>query len=266
MKIFKTIAVTAVLALTLCACQTPKLGYFQNVQSGQSYDVSKPIFVTLQPGDKLSILVSSKDPNLAYLFNLPIVGHYRTSSSEQSLNSNQVASYTIDKDGYIDFPVIGEIHVAGLNRKEVQTLIKSTLIERQLLKDPMVVVDFLDLTYGVMGEVKNPGRFGFDHDKLTILDALSRAGDLTIYGVRESVLVAREENGRQTYYRVNLANADELYSSPVFYLKPNDIIYVEPNARRAKDSTEMGNALSQPGLWVSVASLLTSVCVLIFNK
>lgn len=265
MKIFKTLAVAAAMALALCACETPKLGYFQNVQSGQSYDVSKPIFVTLQPGDKLSILVSSKDPNLAYLFNLPIVGHYRTSTSEQSLNSNQVASYTLDKDGNIDFPVLGELHVSGLSRKEVATLIKTNLIDRQLLKDPMVVVDFLDLTYGVMGEVRNPGRYGFDHDKLTILDALSRAGDLTIYGMRENVLVAREDNGRQSYYRVNLTNADELYSSPVFYLKPNDIIYIEPNTRRAKESTEMGNALSQPGLWVSVASLLTSVAVLIFK-
>lgn len=265
MKILKTITVAVAMALALCACETPKLGYFQNVQSGQSYDVSKPLFVTLQPGDKLSILVSSKDPNLAYLFNLPIVGHYRTSSSEQSLNSNQVASYTIDKEGNIDFPVVGELHVSGLNRKEVATLVKNTLIERQLLKDPVVIVDFLDLTYGVMGEVRNPGRYGFDHDKLTILDALSRAGDLTIYGLRENVLVAREESGRQTYYRVNLTNADELYSSPVFYLKPNDIIYIEPNTRRAKESTEMGNALAQPGLWVSVASLLTSVAVLIFK-
>lgn len=178
MKIFKNLTMVAAVALMLGACSTPKLGYFQSVQSGQSFDVSKPLFVTLQPGDKLSVLVSSKDPNLAYLFNLPIVGHYRTTTSDQTLNSNQVASYTIDQNGNIDFPVVGEMHVAGLNRKEVATLIKNTLIQRELLKDPMVIVDFLDLTYGVMGEVKNPGRFGFDHDKLTILDALSRAGDL----------------------------------------------------------------------------------------
>lgn len=266
MKIFKNLTMVAAVALMLGACSTPKLGYFQSVQSGQSFDVSKPLFVTLQPGDKLSVLVSSKDPNLAYLFNLPIVGHYRTTTSDQTLNSNQVASYTIDQNGNIDFPVVGEMHVAGLNRKEVATLIKNTLIQRELLKDPMVIVDFLDLTYGVMGEVKNPGRFGFDHDKLTILDALSRAGDLTIYGVRENVLVAREDGGKQTYYRVDLTNADNLYSSPVFYLKPNDIIYVEPNTRRAKESSEVGNALMQPTLWVSVASLLTTITVLFVKK
>ena len=117
----------------------------------------------------------------------------------------------------------------------------------------------------LLTSLKSPGRYGFDHDKLTILDALSRAGDLTIYGVRENVLVAREDNGKQTYYRINLTNADELYSSPVFYLKPNDIIYVEPNVKRVKESTEVGNAFSQPSLWISVASLLTSIMVLVFK-
>ena len=264
MKI-KHLFLGAFTALIISSCSTPQLGYFQGVQSGQSFDVSKPTFVTMQPGDKLSILVSSKDPNLAYLFNLPIVGHHRTSTSEQSLNSNQIASYTVDSNGFIDFPILGEIQVTGLSRKEVAQVIKNKLIQQELLKDPVVVVDFLDLTYGVMGEVKNPGRYGFDHDKLTILDALSRAGDLTIYGVRDNVLVAREDNGKQTYYRVNLTNADELYASPVFYLKPNDIIYIEPNVKRVKESTEVGNAFSQPSLWISVASLLTSIMVLVFK-
>ena len=262
MKI-KHLILGAFAALLISSCSTPQLGYFQGVESGQAFEMSQPTFVTLQPGDKLSILVSSKDPNLAYLFNLPIVGHYRTSTSDQSLNSNQIASYTIDQNGNIDFPVIGELHVAGLNRKEVATLVKKTLVERELLKDPMVTVDFLDLTYGVIGEVKNPGRFGFDHDKLTLLDAISRAGDLTIHGIRENVLVAREENGKQTYYRVDLTNAGSLYTSPVFYLKPNDIVYIEPNNKRAKESTEIGNALSQPSLWISMASLLTTITVLI---
>ncbi len=265
MKRITKIATAAIAALAMCACSTPKLGYFQGVETGQSYDVSKPLFVTMQPGDRLSIIVSSKDPNLAYLFNLPVVGRIRTESGEQNFNSNQVANYTIDKDGNIDFPVIGSLHLAGLTRKEVATLVKTTLIERQLLKDPTVTVDFLDLTYGVMGEVKSPGRYTFDHDKLTLLDALSRAGDLTIYGLRENVLIAREDDGRQTYYRVNLTNADELYKSPVFYLKPNDIIYVEPNTRRAREASETGNSFTQPTLWVSIASLLTSVAVLIWK-
>lgn len=263
MKKIKTIIMSAALTLCLGACSTPKLGYFQDVQPGQSFTVSAPNYVTLQPGDKVSILVSSKDPNLAYLFNLPIVGNYRNTSSDQTLSTGRIASYAVDKSGNIDFPILGEIHVAGLNRKEVASLVKNTLIQKELLKDPIVTVEFLDLTFGVLGEVKNPGRFNFDHDKMTLLDAISRAGDLTINGIRENVTVAREEGGKYTYYRVDLTNAASLYDSPVYYLKPNDIVYVEPNIKKAKEATELGNSLAQPSLWISVASLLTTITVLI---
>ncbi|MCF0180666.1 MAG: polysaccharide biosynthesis/export family protein [Muribaculaceae bacterium] len=264
MKSLKLLTAAA-LALTLGACSTPQLGYFQGVQSGQSFDVSKPVFATFQPGDKLSILVSSKDPSLAYVFNLPVVGNYRPNTEDNPI-TNRVSNYTIDQDGTIDFPVLGKIHIAGMTRREVADYIKNQLVTKELLKDPTITIEPIDLTYGVMGEVKSPGRYAFDHDKLTLLDALSRSGDLTIYGQRENVLVARTENGKQTYYRVDLTNADQLYASPVFYLRPNDIIYIEPNKRRAKESSEVGNTLAQPTLWVSVASLLTSVAVLIFRK
>lgn len=264
MKIFKTLFLVAALAIACSSCETPKLGYFQDVKSGDSFEVSKPEFVKLQAGDRLSVLVSSRDPNLAYLFNLPIVAHYRP-LADQSLNSNQVASYTVDQNGNIDFPVLGEIHVAGMTRKDLSTHIKKTLINRQMLKDPMVTVDFIDMTYGVLGEVKNPGRYGFDRDRITLLDAISRAGDLTINGVRENLLVCRDENGKQTYYRVDLTKADQIYSSPVFYLKPNDIIYVEPNLKKEKEATEFGNSFMQPSLWISAASLLTTILVLIIK-
>ena len=98
-----------------------------------------------------------------------------------------------------------------------------------------------------------------DHDKVTILDALSQAGDLTIYGRRDNVLVMRQEGKTQNVYRIDLANADQLYSSPVFYLQQNDVIYVEPNTRRAKEATELGISFSNPSLWLSAASLLTTI-------
>ena len=118
----------------------------------------------------------------------------------------------------------------------------------------------------ICGEVKNPGRFVIDHDKVTILDALSQAGDLTIYGRRDNVLVMRQEGKTQNVYRIDLANADQLYSSPVFYLQQNDVIYVEPNTRRAKEATELGISFSNPSLWLSAASLLTTISVLIFKN
>lgn len=264
MKITKLLLLIS-LALVVASCTAPKLGYFQDVQSGQLQELQAPKLVTAQPGDKLSILVGSKDPNLAYLFNLQIVGRYKTSQSDASLNTSQVASYTLDVNGEIDFPVLGKISLQGMTRSQIAAYIKNELISRDLLKDPVVTVDFLDLFFSVMGEVNTPGRFLMDHDKTTIIDALSRAGDLTINGKRENVLVMREENGNQMAYRVDLTNIQSLYNSPVYYLKQGDLIYVEPNEKKAREATAAGNAFLQPTLWISLASLLTSVSVLIFK-
>ncbi|MBQ9585159.1 MAG: polysaccharide export protein [Muribaculaceae bacterium] len=247
------------------SCQAPKLGYFQDVQAGQSQTLQDPKLVTIQPGDKLSILVGSKDPGLAYLFNLQIVGRYKTSQSDANLSTSQVASYTLDENGDIDFPVLGKLNIKGKTRSEVAAFIKNELIRRDLLKDPIVTVDFLDLYFSVMGEVKTPGRFLMDHDKTTLIDALSRAGDLTINGRRDNVLVIRETDGKQLAYRIDLTNLQSIYNSPVYYLKQGDMIYIEPNEKKARESTATGNAFLQPSLWISLASLLTSISVLIFK-
>ncbi|MBP5687586.1 MAG: polysaccharide biosynthesis/export family protein [Muribaculaceae bacterium] len=264
MKIIKLITLMC-LALVVASCGAPKLGYFQDVQSGQLQDLQQPKLVTVQPGDKLSILVGSKDPGLAYLFNLQIVGRYKTSQSDASLSTSQVASYTVDEFGEIDFPVLGKLALKGMTRSQIAAYIKNQLISRELLKDPIVTVDFLDLFFSVMGEVNAPGRFLMDHDVTTIIDALSRAGDLTINGKRDNVLVMREEGGKQMAYRIDLTNLQSIYNSPVYYLKQGDMIYVEPNEKKAREATAAGNAFLQPTLWISLASLITSVSVLIFK-
>lgn len=252
-------------ALLLSACSAPKLGYFQDLQSGQVQQLGKMPSIKIEPGDKLSILVGSKNPELAYLFNLNIIGHYRSSSADASLQTNQIATYTVDENGDIDFPVIGKMHIAGMSRSEVSNYIKTRLINGDYLKDATVTVNFLDLYFEVMGEVLRPGRFQIDHDRITLIDALSRSGDLTIYGKRDNVLVIREENGAQVTYRVDLRNAQQLYSSPAYYIKQNDIVYVEPNTTRANQSTVAGNTWVTPTFWLSVASFLTTICVLIFK-
>lgn len=262
---FRNLLILVCLTIIVSSCEAPKLGYFQDVQSGQVQQLSAPKLVTVEPGDKLSILVGSKDPGLAYLFNLQIVGRYKTSQSDANLSTTQVASYTVDETGCIDFPVLGKLNISGKTRSEVASYIKHELISRQMLKDPIVTVDFLDLFFSVMGEVNAPGRFLMDHDKTTLIDALSRAGDLTINGKRDNVLVMREEDGKQMAYRVDLTNIQSLYSSPVYYLKQGDMIYVEPNEKKAREATAAGNAFLQPTLWISLASLLTSVSVLIFK-
>jgi polysaccharide export outer membrane protein len=262
---FRNLLILVCLTIIVSSCEAPKLGYFQDVQSGQVQQLSAPKLVTVEPGDKLSILVGSKDPGLAYLFNLQIVGRYKTSQSDANLSTTQVASYTVDETGCIDFPVLGKLNISGKTRSEVASYIKHELISRQMLKDPIVTVDFLDLFFSVMGEVNAPGRFLMDHDKTTLIDALSRAGDLTINGKRDNLLVMREEDGKQMAYRVDLTNIQSLYNSPVYYLKQGDMIYVEPNEKKAREATAAGNAFLQPTLWISLASLLTSVSVLIFK-
>ena len=135
----------------------------------------------------------------------------------------------MDSKGDIDFPVLGKLHVQDMTREEVAVYIKKELQSHDLIKDPVVTVEFMNLSVNVMGEVNRPGRYNIDKDHLTILDALSQAGDLTIYGKREKVLVLRNENGKQRVYGINLCSADHLYSSPVYYLQQNDVVYVEPN-------------------------------------
>ena len=265
MKKIKNLLVAGIIALAVTSCEAPKLGYFQNVQSGEIEQLSVPQMVRLQPGDKLSILVSSKNPELAYLFNLPVVGHYQSSTSGRGLTTSTVSHYTVDADGTIDFPVLGRLSVMGLTRSEVSALVKNKLLLSDMIKDPVVTVDFLDMYFSVTGEVAKPGRVIINHDKTTLFDALSQAGDITIFGKRDNVLIMREENGQQKAYRIDLRNAQELYSSPAFYIQQNDMIYVEPNAKRARESQASGNSWLQPSLWISLASFAVSLAVLIIK-
>lgn len=253
-------------ALLLGACaSTKKIAYFQDLLPGEGgFQVTSPIEIRISPEDKISIVVNSKDPQLADLFNLPVVGHRIGQTLTTSMNQNQqISGYTVDSRGNIDFPVLGEIKVQGMNRAEVAAAIKSELVNRNLVKDPVVTVEFMNLNVAIMGEVNNPGRFSIDRDKITILDAVSMAGDLTIYGKRENVLVLRRTNGSQKVYRVNLCSAEQLYGSPAYYLQQNDVVYVEPNSTRARQSNVNGNNVISTSFWLSVASLLTTVIVLL---
>ena len=212
-------------------------------------------------------MVNSKDAELSNLFNLPIVSHRIGTSSERSISSNsqQISGYTVDEQGYIDFPVVGKLLIGGLSRTEIAMHIKQTLIREDLVKDPVVTVEFMNLGISVLGEVAHPGKFALDRDRVTLLDAIAMAGDLTIYGKRESVYVLREEQGVQIPYLVDLTSAGQLYSSPVYYLQQNDVIYIEPNTVKARQSTVNGNNVRSTSFWISLASLFTSVAVLIFK-
>ncbi len=262
MKI-KKLFVAAAAALLLWSCATPeKITYFQDLTPGETeLTVSDPVEITMQPKDKISILVSSQDLRLTNMFNLPIISQ-QVGTTNTATNTNQnrgLSGYTVDKDGCIDFPVVGKVKVQGMTREEVAACIKQELVSRDLVKDPVVTVEFMNLTVSVMGEVSKPGRYNIDRDHLTVLDALSTAGDLTIYGDREKVLVLRQEGSVQRVYGVNLNSASDVYSSPVYYLKQGDVVYVEPNDTRKRQSTVNGNNIRSTSFWISIASLIASI-------
>ena len=187
MKFYKIIIVAASV-LVLVACSTSKeISYFQDLRPGESeLTLAAPMEIKIQPKDKLSILVNSQDLRLTNLFNLPIVSQQVGQESSSGTNRG-VSGYTVDSKGDIDFPVLGGLHVQGMTREEVAVYIKKELQSHDLIKDPVVTVEFMNLSVNVMGEVNRPGRYNIDKDHLTILDALSQAGDLTIYGSNEVV-------------------------------------------------------------------------------
>lgn len=263
---FCKILMAVALVLSLGSCSTPKqISYFQDLRPGESeMSLVAPVEITIHPKDKLSILVNSQDMRLTNLFNLSIVSQQL--GLETSYGTNRgMSGYTVDSKGDIDFPVLGKIHIEGMTREQVAAHIKEELQSHDLVKDPVVTVEFMNLTVSVMGEVNKPGRYNIDKDNITILDALSQAGDLTIYGKREKVLVLRNEEGKQRVYGVDLCSGEHVYSSPVYYLQQGDVVYVEPNDTKARQSTVNGNNVRSTSFWISLASLLTTIGVLVFK-
>lgn len=254
-----------VFLFVLASCKTyEKINYMQDVGVDTPVEVSVNQGIRIQPQDMLSIVVSSKTPELAMIFNLPVVSYQAGSEVVSGAGSQRLLGYVVDNNGEIDFPVLGKIKVAGLTRWEVQEYIKKTIIDAGLMKDLVVTVEFMNFKISIMGEVNSPGTYTINGDKVTLLEALSMARDLTIYGKRDGVYVVREENGVRTTYNVDLRSVS-LFDSPVYYLRQNDVVYVEPNKVRAGQSTINENSLKSVSLWISIGSFLTSLAVLIFK-
>ena len=253
--------------LTSCGTAKERIVYFQDLQQYSEGIEVEQQYITLRPDDKISIVVNSKDPKLAALFNLPVANRTIGSdvSTATSNSSSQIASYAIDANGNIDFPVLGTLHIAGMTREHVRTFIKELLVTNNLVKDAIVTVEYVNLQISVLGEVNAPGKYPINRDNLTILDALSMAGDLTINGLRNKVYVLRNEDGKQKSYKVDLLSVKELYSSPVYFIRQNDVIYVEPNAMRARQSTVNGNATRSVSFWTSIVSFLASISSIVIS-
>lgn len=270
-KDLKKIIAGLLLCIVMTGCKVPqKVAYFQDTDTNTIVDLAESKQITVKPGDRISIVVKSKDPAISDLFNLPVYSsRIGTGGSQISgdvklrsysgPNSETLASYTVDSKGDIDFPVLGMLHIEGMTRAELSGYIKGELMGRDLVKDPTVIVDFLSTGVDVLGEVKNPGRYDINKDNITILEALSLAGDLNITGQRENVKVIRTENGKLHTYKIDLTDSKSVASSPVYYLQQGDVVYVEPTDMQKRATTVNGNNALSVGFWISVASLLTSV-------
>lgn len=250
--------------LAVPSCSTPKeISYFQDLESVEGQRIGGAKGITVRPKDKISIIVNCKSPELTALFNLPYVTQRLGENSRSAISSGYsqgyISGYTVDDRGCVDFPVLGEVHVAGMTREEIASEIKRELREQGQATDAVVTVDFMNLYYQVLGEVARPGRYAIDKDALTILDAIGAAGDLTIYGRRDRVKVLRDEGGRMRTYEVDLCSASDLIASPVYYVRQNDVIYVDPNDVRARQSTVNGNNVRSTSFWISLTSLAASV-------
>ena len=221
--------------LTGCV-QTKQLAYFQG-EPGRTdaLTIADRYVPKIQPGDVLSVQVSSLNPEASSFFN----PYAALASADRGGIQTMVTSatplpaqngYLVDNAGLIELPVLGKVAVAGQTIIQVKDRLRESL--KEYLKEPTVNIRNLNFRISVMGEVTRPSLFTIPNEQITLLEALSLSGDVTIYGRRENVLIIREENGKRTFARVDLTRRD-LFSSPYYYLHPNDVVYVEPGKARA---------------------------------
>lgn len=259
------------LILLLGSCSAPKnVAYFQNAEAIRGMTLQEEQPLRLRPNDKINIFVNSADPMLMSQFNLmantsnprsvgTTVTPQMMAGNVSSSSNGLMLPYTVDDQGDIDFPILGKVAVKGMTRKEVAAYIRARLLVRDLVRDPIVTVEYVNLSVKVLGEVNRPGRIDILRDNYTILDAIADAGDLTINGQRENVLVMREIDGADETYVVNLCDRQEMLNSPAYYLQQNDVVYVTPNKKRQREAHSTGNTFNQPAFYFSLASLLTTI-------
>ena len=272
MKNKKSITILMV-AFTLASCQSYKrVPYLQSYESLTDKGYKEIVInevnqqdtlydARIQPKDLLSITVNTTDPQAAAPFNLTVQTPLNAALTNINTTTQPtLQQYLVNNSGEIDFPVIGTLRVGGLTKNEAESLIRERL--RPYLKEaPIVTVRMANYKISVLGEVARPGSFTIGNEKVNVLEALAMAGDMTIYGVRDNVKLIREdESGKRKIINLDLNNAG-IVTSPYYYLKQNDILYVTPNETKAKNS-DIGNSTT---LWVSSISILVSIAGLLVN-
>ncbi len=255
------ILLTAIVILSSCASQK-RIWYMQNAKGNYPAVIAQDYQIKIKPLDRLTIVVNSKDPELAAPFN--------SSTSYSSLSGTAVGSSygaqalqvrTVDENGMLDMPIIGMIECKDKTRSELAQIIAAKIREGEYISDPSVNVQFADMKISVIGEVARPGQYNITSDRVSIFDALAMAGDLTIYGLRSDIAVVREVNNTRTVYYIDLTSSD-IFNSPAYYLGQNDFVYVKPNKYKARSGEIDQNRnfyLSLAGTAISVATLIVTL-------
>ena len=258
--------ILAILLLTASCTSYKKVPYLQGAETLSKDELSvinAQYIQKIMPSDLLSITVNSATPEGAIPFNLPLIPMAKLENSAYGLNSTLgMQTYLVDTDGSIDFPILVKLAIAGLSKTEVQQLIKSKIYPLYIKEEPIITVRFVNYKVSLLGEVARPGTYQVINEKINILEALSLAGDMTLYGRRDNVLLMRENlKGEKEIIRIDMTKNDIL-KSPYFYLQQNDIIYVQPNKSRAR-TADIGSAetllISVVGTLISLTSLIVTV-------
>ena len=257
---FFALIVTTAFLLGSCG-STKNVAYFQN---SDTVDLSQSQFLydaKIMPKDQLTITVSTTNDEAAVPFNLTVPTP-QSVNSRSSYSQAMLQTYLVDNSGNINYPIIGEIHVGGLTKSEAENMIREKIkVYMAEAENPIVTVRMTGYQISVIGEVARPGTFTVSREKITVLEALAQAGDLTIYGMRNNVQLIREDaDGKKAIYFLNLNDAN-LINSPYYYLQQNDVIYVTPNKVKAQNSS-VGSMTS---LWFSATSILISLTSLLYN-
>ncbi len=251
-------AVLIGLLLTSCAAQK-RVWYLQDARPYTPEQIAEEGQIRIKPFDRLTVVVNSKDPELAVPFNAATSYNSLTGSQISSVTSAQSLQVrTVDEAGFLEMPIIGKVQCNGLTRHELAEAIAGKIREGGYINDPTVNVQFDDMKISVIGEVARPGQYNVTRDKISIFDALAMAGDMTVFGIRNEVAVQREVDGVRTIEYLDLTSK-EIFNSPAFYIQQNDVIYVKPNKYKA----QTGEINQNRSFYLSLISTAISVATLI---
>lgn len=243
----KTVILASAVALFASCASYKDIIYFQDISDRELQPLLNEYEATIKKDDRLAIVVSGSDKTVTAPYNLTLS---EISSTSNSTNPEQsTLSYLVDAEGNIEFPILGTLHVEGMTRNELVRFLTEEIGKD--VKDPIVYVNFKNFKITVLGEVRSPGTYTIDSEKISVLQALGRAGDLNLTAKRDGILLIREVDGVQQHYTLDLRNSDIL-ESPYFYMQQNDVLYVPPSPTRVAQGT------AATGLWSSALSTISS--------